>query len=172
MKRHFGQQASWTAKDAEDGWKTRVLEIPRLADENNDHYNLSTFQPPFNTPKVEFVRIENESPPQTNGLESTALKTQKSKRDCKYKVLFKSQTNTGTTLLVNARYKDANNATRKMQRCQPMYDLTNIGESSAVLCVKTKRLNQSFKVNCNTHADDENFRNRRQFLSNSHSFRI
>lgn len=171
IKRHFGQQASWAAKYANEEGKERVHEMPRLLSDNIDYCNLTTFHPTFDTPKVEFVRIDNESLFQRNGSESAELKIQKSKRNCKYKVSFKSHTNTRTTLMANSNPKKLNNTTKKMQRCRPMYDLTNIGESSTVLCLKTKRFNQSFKVNCNTLADDEVFGKRRHFLSNSHSFR-
>ena len=172
MQRHFGQPASWTANCDEDEWKARILEMPRIANESNQYCSLTTFQPIYHAQKVEFIWIEAENSYQKNESEASALPTRKLKPDCKYRVSFKSHNNADTTLLVNNYYRKIDYNTKQMQRCSPMYDLRNIGESSTVLCLRTNRFNQSFKVNCNTLVEDEEFRNRRHFLSNSHSFRI
>ena len=172
MQRHFGKPASWTAHCAEDEWKAKVLGIPGIARHNNEHCSPPTFQPVYKSKKVEMIRIENDNSSHRNVSESSALKISKPKRDCKYRVSFKSHNNADTTLLVNNYYRKIDYSTKQMQRCSPIYDLRNIGESSTVLCLRTNRFNQSFKVICNTLVEDEEFRNRRHFLSNSHSFRI
>ena len=172
MQRHFGKPASWTAHCAEDEWKAKVLGIPCIARQNNEHCSPPTFQPVYKSKKVEMIRIENDNSSHRNVSESSALKISKPKRDCKYRVSFKSHNNADSTLLVSNYYRKIDYNTKQMQRCSPIYDLRNIGESSTVLCLRNNRLNQSFKVNCNTLVEDEEFRNRRHFLSNSHSFRI
>ena len=172
MQRHFGQPASWTANCDEDEWKARILEMPRIANESNQYCSLTTFQPIYNAQKVEFIWIETENAYQKNESEASALPNRKLKPDCKYRVSFKSHNKPSTTLLVNKNYRKIDNVSRKIQRCRPMYDLRNIGESSTVLCLRTKRMNQSFKVRCNPPLDDEVLRNQKTFLSNSHSFRI
>ena len=40
MQRHFGQPASWTANCDEDAWKARILEMPRIANDSNQYWDI------------------------------------------------------------------------------------------------------------------------------------